>query len=77
MGVSRPTVRKHLKTVEEPKYQRTTSPSPKLGQFSETLTEWLTLEASLPRARRRDNYPDTGGTHTLFDTHTFNPYMKT
>lgn len=53
MGISRPTVRKHLKTVEEPKYQRTTSPSPKLGQFSEPLTEWLTLEASLPRARRR------------------------
>ena len=53
MGVSRPTVRKHLKTVEEPKYQRTTSPSPKLGQFAEPLTEWLTQEASLPRARRR------------------------
>jgi transposase len=53
MGISRPTVRKHLKTVEEPKYQRTTSPSPKLGQFAEPLTEWLTQEASLPRARRR------------------------
>ena len=51
MGISRPTVRKHLKTVEEPKYQRTTSPSPKLGQFSEPLTEWLTLESNLPRAQ--------------------------
>ena len=53
MGLSRPTVRKHLKTVEEPKYQRTASPSPKLGRFSEPLTQWLTQEASLPRARRR------------------------
>jgi len=53
MDISRPTVRKHLNTVEEPKYQRTASPSPKLGHFAEPLTEWLTLEASLPRARRR------------------------
>jgi len=34
MGISRPTVRKHLKTVEEPRYQRSISPSPKLGQFA-------------------------------------------
>lgn len=53
MGISRPTVRKHLKTVEEPRYQRTTSPSPKLGQFAEPLQQWLKQEASLPRARRR------------------------
>lgn len=53
MGISRPTVRKHLKTIAEPKYQRTASPSPKLGQFSEPLTQWLTQETCLPRARRR------------------------
>ena len=28
-------------------------PSPKLGQFAESLTQWLTQEASLPRPRRR------------------------
>ena len=33
MGLSRPTVRKHLKTVEEPKYARAQSASPKFGQF--------------------------------------------
>ncbi|OZY84519.1 hypothetical protein CBP51_15095 [Cellvibrio mixtus] len=53
MGISRPTVHKHLKTLEEPKYRRTTSPSPKLGHFAEPLTEWLTLDGNLPRARRR------------------------
>ncbi|MGP1665554.1 MAG: IS21 family transposase [Rhodanobacter sp.] len=53
MGISRPTVRKHLKTVTEPKYQRPTSPSPKLGQFAEPLTQWLTQESSLSPARRR------------------------
>ena len=53
MGISRPTVRKHLKTVDEPKYQRAQPPSPMLGQFAESLTQWLTQEANLPRARRR------------------------
>jgi len=53
MGISRPTVRKHLKTVDEPKYQRSISPSPKLGHFAEPLTQWLEQEAALPRPRRR------------------------
>ncbi len=53
MGISRPTVRKHLKTVVEPIYQRTHSSSPKLGQFAEPLSQWLDQEARLPRARRR------------------------
>jgi transposase len=53
LGLSRPTVRKHLKSFAEPKYKRTQPPSPKLGQFAESLTQWLTEEASLPRSRRR------------------------
>ena len=53
LGISRPTVRKHLKSDEEPKYKRQQPPSPKLGQYAESLTQWLTQEASLPRSRRR------------------------
>lgn len=53
MGLSRPTVRKHLKAVEEPRYERVQAASPKLGQFEEQLTKWLTEEARLPRPRRR------------------------
>jgi transposase len=53
MGLSRPTVRKHLKTVEEPKYVREHTASPRLGQFEEQLRQWLTDEAKLPRPRRR------------------------
>ena len=53
MGLSRPTVRKHLATVEEPKYQRIQPVAPKLGQFEEQLTKWLEEEAKLPRSRRR------------------------
>src|SRR3990167_9287451 len=53
MGLSRPTVRKHLNTVEEPKYVRVQPASPKLGQFEEQLTKWLEEEFKLPRSRRR------------------------
>ena len=53
MGLSRPTVRKHLKTIEEPKYVREHPASPRLGQFEEQLRHWLTDEAKLPRPRRR------------------------
>ena len=53
MGLSRPTVRKHLNTVEEPGYERVQPASPKLGQFEEQLTKWLIDEAKLPRPRRR------------------------
>ena len=53
MGLSRPTVRKHLNTVEEPKYVRMQPASPKLGQFEEQLTKWLEEESKLPRPRRR------------------------
>ncbi len=53
MGLSRPTVRKHLKTVDEPKYLREQPASPRLGQFEEQLTAWLVEEAKLSRSRRR------------------------
>jgi transposase len=53
MGISRPTVRKHLNTTEEPRYQRSQPESPQLGKFEQSLTDWLTQEAGLPRARRR------------------------
>ena len=53
MGLSRPTVRKHLNTVEEPRYQRIQPPAPKLGQFEVQLTTWLEEESKLPRSRRR------------------------
>lgn len=53
MGLSRPTVRKYLNTVEEPQYGRVQPASPKLGQFEEQLTKWLEEESKLPRPRRR------------------------
>ena len=60
MGLSRPTVRKHLNTVVEPKYERTQPAAPKLGQFEEQLTTWMAEEAKLPRSRRRS-------AHRLFE----------
>ena len=61
MGISRPTVRKHLNTIEAPKYERVQPVSPKLGQFKEQITKWLEEEAKLPRPRRRT-------THRLFES---------
>jgi len=49
--LSRPTIRKHLKTVEEPAYQRQHQPHPMLGSFHEQLHTWLEQEADLPRNR--------------------------
>ena len=51
--LSRPTIRKHLKTVEEPTYQRKHQPHPMLGSFHEQLDAWLEQEADLPRKQRR------------------------
>lgn len=48
MGLSRPTVRKHLNTVAQPKYERVQPISPKLGKFEIQLTQWLEEEAKLP-----------------------------
>lgn len=53
MKLSRPTVRKHLATVEEPKYQRVQPIAPKLGQFEAQLTAWLVEESKLSKSRRR------------------------
>lgn len=35
--LSRPTIRKHLKTIEAPVYQRQHQPHPKLGSFHDHL----------------------------------------
>ena len=53
MGLSRPTVRKHLNTVDEPQYKGVQPLSPKLGEFEIELTHWLEEEAKLARPRRR------------------------
>ena len=51
--LSRPTIRKHLKTIEEPVYQRQNQPHPKLGFISRALEAWLEQEAHFPRKQRR------------------------
>lgn len=53
LGLSRPTVRKHLKTEVEPKYRRQKQCAPKLGEFKALLTKWLETEALLPKKQRR------------------------
>lgn len=53
MGISRPTVRKHLKTDIEPVYQRQSQVAPKLGEFKTLLTKWLEAELFLPKKQRR------------------------
>lgn len=52
--LSRPTIRKHLKTVKEPVYStRQHQPHPKLGDYLDQLKSWLDLDATLPSKRRR------------------------
>ena len=53
LKLSRPTVRKALKALEEPVYQRQHQPAPKLGDFLEQLEQWLDIEARLPKRQRR------------------------
>ena len=53
LKISRPTVRKHLKTESEPVYQRQSQPVPKLGEFKSLLIQWLETEAKLPKKQRR------------------------
>jgi len=53
MGLSRPTVRKHVNTVEEPKYERAQPAPPKLGAYQAQLQQWLEQEAKFPRGHRR------------------------
>ena len=50
MGLSRPTIRKHLTTVEQPKYERLLTVSPRLDEFKGQLTSWLRrLSTYLPQ----------------------------
>jgi len=52
--LSRPTIRKHLKMVEEPVYPvRKDQPHPKLGDYLKQLDDWLAKDAGLPRKQRR------------------------
>ena len=53
MGLSRPTVRKYLKVIEEPKYVRAQPVAPRLGGFEDQLKAWLEEDVKLPRPRRR------------------------
>ncbi len=39
--LSRPTVRKHLKTETETVYERQIQPEPKFGEYKARLNEWL------------------------------------
>ena len=52
-NLSRPTIRKHLNTVDESVYRREIQPHPKLGLFHEQLDTWLEQEAHFPRKQRR------------------------
>lgn len=53
LNLSRPTVRKHLRTTTPPVYQRQHQPLPKLGEFQSLLEQWLAVEACLSKAQRR------------------------
>lgn len=54
LKLSRPTVRKHLRTTSPPTDQRQHKPAPKLADaFQQLLTSWLTVEQALPKSQRR------------------------
>ena len=53
LQLSRPTVRKALKTLSEPVYQRKHQPIPKLGEFQTQLEQCLDIESGLPKRKRR------------------------
>ena len=53
LKLSRPTVRKHLRTESEVVYLRAHQPVPKLGAFRSVLEGWLNTERQLPKAQRR------------------------
>jgi transposase len=53
MGLSRPTVRKHVERVAEPKYEGAQPAPPKLGGYQAQLQQWLEQEVKLPRGHRR------------------------
>ncbi len=53
LSLSRPTVRKHCRSLCEPLYRRQKQPTPMLGAFEATLESWLRVERDLPKAQRR------------------------
>jgi DNA-binding IclR family transcriptional regulator len=53
LQLSRPTVRKALKALAEPGYQRQSQPLPKLGEFLALLERWLDIESRLPKRQKR------------------------
>ena len=53
LSLSRPTVRKHCRSLREPLYRRHKQPTPMLGAFQEMLEAWLRVECQLPKAQRR------------------------
>lgn len=53
MNLSRPTVRKHIRTIEDPRYQRAIAVAPKLGKYEVQLTTWLESESKLAKHHRR------------------------
>ena len=53
LSLSRPTVRKHCRSLREPLYRRHNQPTPMLGAFQPTLEMWLGVDRQLPRPQRR------------------------
>ena len=53
LSLSRPTVRKHCRSLCEPLYRRPKQPTPMLGAFEATLETWLRVERDLPKVQRR------------------------
>ena len=53
LGLSRPTVRKHLKTIVSPKYERVNACRSRLGDHQNQLEHWLDTDSHLPRKQRR------------------------
>jgi len=52
LGLNRRTVKKHLTTVEPPKYRRSVKLYPKLGAFIPSINEHLYAESKKPRKER-------------------------
>jgi transposase len=53
LNLSRNTVKKYLKAEEEPAYQRSQQPCPKLGAHRQQLETWLEQDSQRPKAQRR------------------------
>ena len=53
LKLSRPTVRKHVKSGAEPLYRRRSQSAPKLGEHRQVLESWLASDQRLPKSRRR------------------------